>query len=496
MVRRLTRSALGWKGVALSVALAGCAVGPDFKKPEAPKTATYAPGPKPDKTIAADGQVQRFVGGQRLDGDWWKLFACAKLNAIVDETIAHNSSLESAQATLKASQYTLRAGYGVFFPQVSVGASAGPQQYGAERIGQSAPTSQFSLFTLSTSVSYAVDIWGGQRRALEGLGAQVDAQRGTTLATYLTLLGNVANTVIAQAAYRAQIDAARASLALEGEQLRLTRAQAQGGTVAFSSVLSIQSQIASTEATIPPLDQKIGQAGTLLATLEGIDPSEWKDPLVTLADLTLPSDVPVSVPSELVRQRPDILIAEAELHASNAAIGVATAAMLPSLTLSATYGVNNTAPANLFSPNSVFWSVGPGIAAPIFDAGTLWFQRKATIETHRAMLANYRATVLAAFEQVADSLRALEHDAEALKAQREALDTAQDALRLIQINYQTGIANYLQVLIADGQYLQARTAYVQAVGQRLQDTVALYLALGGGWWNAPPKDLFEGNKHE
>jgi NodT family efflux transporter outer membrane factor (OMF) lipoprotein len=217
--------------------------------------------------------------------------------------------------------------------------------------------------------------------------------------------------------------------------------------------------------------------------LAGQFPSQWKQPEISIADLVLPENLPLSVPSELVRQRPDILLAEAQMHAANANIGVATAAMLPRLALSPSFGVNNTSVSSLFSSGSFFWNLGANLVGPILDGGTLYYQRKAAIDSHDQTFDNYRQTVLVAFEQVADTLRGLEHDADALSAEAEAVGTAEEALHLVQINYKAGLATYLQVLVADGLYLQAKIGHIQAVAQRLQDTVALYLALGGGWWN-------------
>jgi NodT family efflux transporter outer membrane factor (OMF) lipoprotein len=399
----------------------------------------------------------------------------------VTEALANNPTVQAAQASLRKSQDNLWAGYGVFFPQVDAGFAATRQQFSPARFGQSTAPSIFNLFTLSTTVSYTLDVFGGERRAVESLQAQVDFQHSTVLATYLTLSGNIVNAVIAQAAYGAQMQATEEFINLEQEQLRITEVQAQAGTVPYANVLSIQSQLAATAATLPPLKQKRNQTEHLLATLAGRAPAEWQLPPVGLADLTLPRDLPVTLPSELVRQRPDIRAAEAQLHSASAEIGVATAALFPSFTVSGTYGANNTALPDLLSSNSGFWSLGASLTAPLFHGGTLWFQRKAAMEGYQQSLATYRETVLNAFAQVADTLRALEHDAETLQAQSQALEAAGGALRLVQANYQTGLANYVQVLIADGQYQQAKLGYLQALAQRFQDTVALFVALGGGW---------------
>ena len=272
---------------------------------------------------------------------------------------------------------------------------------------------------------------------------------------------------------------------MERQQVKLAEVQAQAGTVPYSTVLSLRSQLASFEATIPQLEQKLAQSDDLLATLAGHIPAEWKAPDVALVDLRLPSDLPVSLPSDLVRQRPDILVAEATVHAASANVGVATAALFPSITLSGSRAASSNSVSTLFPPNGKAWSIGADATAPLFEGGTLWFKRKASIENYRVATADYRQTVLGAFEQVADTLRALDHDAQTLAAEEAALAAADQALHLIQANYQAGLANYLDVLNADAQDHQAKINQLQAIAVRYQDTVALFAALGGGWWDAP-----------
>lgn len=463
----------------------GCAVGPNFTRPPAPAATRYTAAPTP-KTVTAGAQTQRFVDGDRLAAAWWRLFRCRPLDAIVDDARAHNPGVQAAQATLRRNEDALRAGYGIFFPQLDASAGYARQQFTPSRLGLPQPPISFNLFTLGATVSYALDLWGGQRRTVEALRAQAEAQRYSVIGTYLMLEANVVDAVIAQAAYGEQLAATRELVRLEEEQVHLTEVQVQAGTAPYVNVLSLRSQLAATRATLPPLEQRIDQARHLLAALAGRTPAEWTPPAVALAELTLPGDVPVSLPSQLVRQRPDILVAEAQLHAATAQIGVATAALLPNLTLSGSYGVNGPSIAELFTPTSIFWSVGAALAQPLFHGGTLWYQRKQAIDARDAALANYRQTVLAAFEQVADTLRALAHDAEVLAAEADAVATARQALALVQASYQSGVANYLQLLTANEQYLQARIGWAQAAGQRLQDTVALFVALGGGWWNTLP----------
>ncbi len=461
----------------------GCAVGPDFERPKQPSIERYVSGATPTATIHADGQAQHIEEGAKIASDWWRLFNSPKLDAVMKEAIANNQNLQAAQASLRQSQDTLRAGYGVFYPQVNAGFEASRQKTSSAATGGNTPSGIFNLFTLSGTVSYALDVFGGERRAIESLGAQVDFQHALVQATYITLTGNVVNAVIARAAYQEQINATEELIRLQQDQVRITEVQANSGTVPYVNVLSLQSQLASLEATLPPLRQKISQTEHVLATLAGRTPAEWTPQEVSLADLTLPGELPLSLPSQFVRQRPDILAAEAQLHSSSAEIGVATAALFPSFTLNGAYGVGSNTSNNLFNSNSSFWNLGANVSAPLFRGGTLWYGRQAALDAYQLALANYRQTVLGAFAQVADTLRALEHDAELVDAQSRALNAAGEALRLIQANYQAGSANYIQVLVADGQYQQAKIGHLQAVAQRYQDTAALFVALGGGWWN-------------
>jgi len=418
--------------------------------------------------------------------DWWRLFNSPPLDAIVAEALARNPGLEAAQASLLQSEDSLRSGYGIFFPQAQADAAASRQRYSTVKLGQSTPGSIFNLFTLSASASYVLDIFGGERRMLEGMRAEVDLQRATEQATYVALISNIVNTIVAAAAYRAEIDATQDLIELQRQQVGLAEVQSRSGVAPYSTVLSLRSQLASYEATIPQLQQKLAQSSDLLATLVGQVPANWSPPDVRLGDLHLPADLPISLPSDLVRQRPDIRVTEAAAHAASANVGVATAAMLPGITLNGTYSVNGPRANNLLSADGRAWSLGGDLTAPLFEGGTLWYRRKAAIDAYRMSMALYRQTVLTAFAQVADTLLALEHDASTVAAQDQALEAAKDALHLIQTNYEAGLDTYLEVLSADAQYHQAVLNDVQAIAVRYQDTVALYVALGGGWWNIDP----------
>jgi NodT family efflux transporter outer membrane factor (OMF) lipoprotein len=469
--------------VVLSCCLVACAVGPDFVRPERPATPNYTYEEEPSGTIAAEGGAQRFERGAKIAADWWRLFNCSKLDAVVIQSIANNPTLQAAQASLRQSEDNLRAGYGIFYPQLGASFQPTRQQFSPARFGEIAGPSIFNLYTFSTTVSYVLDVFGGERRTIEGLGAQVDVQYYNTRGSYLTLSGNIVNAFVAEAAYGAEIEATQQIVGFLEEQTNITAAQAQAGIVPYLNLLSIQTQLATTEATLPPLRQQLAHTRHLLATLAGQAPADWAPPRVTLSELKLPNDLPVSLPSDLVRQRPDILVAEAQLHSASAQIGVATAALFPSFTLNANYGRNSTSLSTLFASNTAFWTMGAALATPLIQGPTLWYQRKAAIDAYQQALANYRQTVLAALAQVADALEALQHDAQTLHAQSQALNAAGEALNLIQTTYQAGTINYLQVLIADYQYQQAKLGYIQAMGQRLQDTAALFVALGGGWWN-------------
>ena len=470
---------------ALLCVSSGCAVGPNFRRPPPPPVTHYSNGADPAETASAQGTAQKFTPGAAVAADWWHLFHSARLDAVLEEAIANNPGLHAAQISLRASQDNLRSGYGIFYPSINAEAAATRERFSSASFGENLPSSVFNLFTLSATVSYALDVFGGQRRLVEELHAEVDIAHADEQAAYLALTANVVNTVVASAAYRAEIEATERLIALQKEQVQIANVQAQAGTAPFVNVLSLESQLATYEATIPQLEQRLVQSDDLLAALVGRTPAEWDAPAVRLEDIALPARLPVSLPSDLVRQRPDILAAEATAHAASANIGVATAAMLPSITLNGTAGAVTNSTSRLFPSNGKEWSAGANVTAPLFEGGSLWFKRKAAIEDYRQSMDLYRQTVLAAFEQVADVLRGLEHDATILLADDKALSTAAEALHLVQVNYDSGIASYLDLLIADIQYRQAKIADLQAIALRYQDTVALFAALGGGWWSTP-----------
>ena len=463
--------------------LSGCAVGPDFVHPEAPKLTHYNHGGDTKESVTAEGISQGFEEGIGPVANWWSLYKSKQLDAAVIQGLADNPGLKAAQAYLRQSQENLRAGSGIFYPQLSATFAENRERNSPASIGSSAPASIFNITTLSSSVSYALDVFGGQRRTVEGLAAQVDQQRALTLGSYMMLTGNIVNTSIAIAAYRAEIDEFEQLIALERDQISIAEKQFKAGLTAYGAVLALRNQLHALEATLPPLRQKLSQAEHLLATLEGKTPAEFQPPTLQLTDISLPRQLPLSLPSELVRQRPDILAAEAQLHAASAGIGVATAALFPSVTLNGSYGQSSQTMNNLLNSGSNVWGIGASVTAPIFKGGTLLSQRRAAIGAYQQSFASYKQTVLAAFAQVADIVRALEHDAQLTQTEAQAVKDAELSLNLLKSNYQAGTANYLQVMVTDIQYRQAKIGYLQAEAQQLQDTTALFVALGGGWAN-------------
>ena len=482
-----------WQGAAFLLSTAamvfatGCTVGPDFSAPVVPTISQYTTGTDPRITGNANDEAQTFETSSALPADWWMLFSSPQMNEAIKTGLIASPSIASAEATLRQANDQLRSGEGIFYPQVNGGFSASRQQPSTNANPLRFQEGTFNLFTLSASVSYALDIFGGERREVEGLSAAVDYQRNSAHAASLTLASNIANLFIALAAYNAEIDATNEIIALEKKQVDLASAQTRAGTGSYAAQLSLEAQLEASQAGLPALRQKVTQAQNLLAVLEGKSPAEWEPPAISFDELALPRKIPVSLPSALVRQRPDILEAESSLHIASAEIGVATAAMFPSITLSGEAGYSDTAASSMFSGPSGLWSLGAGVAQPIFNGGTLHYRRQAAIDAYDAAAADYRQIVLSAFQQVADSLRGLEHDADSLAVAERAVATAKRSLEIVQANYSSGLAPYSDVLIADMQYRQARIVDIQDNAARYQDTVALFAALGGGWWNNAQK---------
>jgi len=472
---------------AAALFLAGCAVGPDFERPGAPPEVTgYTAQALPAATASSEsdipaGDAQTFREGADVQAEWWTLFNSAEINDLVNQALAANPDLDAAEAALNQIRETYLASQGALFPAIGAEASAQRQQTSPQT-----SDSLLNLYGASVGVSYLLDVFGGNRRAVEAAGAQAENQRYQAEATYLTLVSNVLVAAIQEASLSAQIEATEEIIALQTEALDLANQQFELGAIARGDVLAQQSQLTQTQATLPNLQKQRAQIRTQLSVLLGRFPSEGEVPTVSLADLELPRELPLSLPSELVNQRPDIRAAEATLHQASANIGVATANMLPQLNLTGNLGTATTsAPgtANLFSADTLGWSIAGSITAPLFQGGRLSHQRQAALYAYDRAEAQYRSTVLAAFANVANVLNALVYDAEALRAQELAENTASQSLDITTERFRAGAIAYLALLDAQRTYQQARIALVQSQADRLTDTVALFQALGGGWWN-------------
>jgi NodT family efflux transporter outer membrane factor (OMF) lipoprotein len=472
--------------VAVALALSGCAAGPGYKPPPAPATQGYTAQALPSQTAdtgVAGGAAQHLELGRDLPGQWWTLFGSAALDALIAQAMANYPDITAQQAALRAARENVLAGEGVFFPQLQGAINPQREKVSGASIGPGYPGFITNIFQASVNVSYTFDVFGGQRRQVESLRAQLLNQNFQLEASYLTLTANVASTAVQIASAREQIAVTRQIIDLEEKQLGLIERQYDLGTQTRADVLQQQSNLAAVRATLPALQQQLDTAQHQLAVLTGQFPHDMAPAEFTLADLKLPEDLPVSLPSALVAQRPDIQAQQATLWQASALIGVATANMLPQLTLTGSAGDESLLFASWFKPGSGIWNVSAGLTTPIFAGGTLRAKRRAAIDSYDEALAQYRLTVLNAFQNVADTLTALDHDAQALNAQNESVGAAQASLALIQRQYDAGAVNYVSLLTAQQSYQQARIAYVRAIASRYADTISLFQALGGGWWH-------------
>ncbi len=494
--RRVRRfpSVVAFRSPIVALAMAGlcaaCAVGPDFKRPAAPVVTRYTADPLPPQTAGSDtpdGAVQTFVAETPLPAHWWTLFGSPALESLVEESLRANPTIQSAQATLREARENVLAARGVLFPAVSGSASGERQRISGADFGPFGTPSTYNLYNASVSVSYALDLFGGARRDLEALEAQTDYQRYVLDAAYLTLAGNVVTTAIAEGSLRAQILATKNLIEASTRRLRIIEAQVQTGGASPADVLAEEAELAQDREALPALESQLDHERTLLATLLGRLPSEGPELKFELGDLRLPETLPVSLPSQLVAQRPDIRQQEALLHAASAEIGVATANMLPQLSLGATVGGASISAGTLFSGPNAIWSLSAGVTQPLFEGGQLLHRRRAAVAAYQAAAAQYRETVLTAFRNVADSLRALTADGETLAAAAQAEHAAAGSLAIIDRQFTLGAASYLALLTAQRTEQQSRIALIQAEAARLADTAALFQALGGADWSEFPK---------
>lgn len=469
---------LAWLSVLI---LAGCAAGPDFKPPAAPDVTNYTATPLPTQTISSTGtfgETQHFIQNTATPRTWWQQFNSSKLDTLIQQALAANPTLEAAQAVLRQAEQNYEAQAGsTLYPQANVNLGAQRQAVNAAPQGKTGGNNVFNLYNTTLSVSYKFDLSGANRRTLESLAAQTDYQHFQLEGARLTLAANIATTAMTQAQLAAQITSTTAILDAESEQLRITRERMRLGAASELEISALQTQLEQTRATLPPLRNHWQQTRHLLAILAGQPPGAAAMPQFMLTDFKLPTDLPISVPSALVRQRPDIQAAEALLHAANAQHGAAIAKQYPQINLSASLGSQALTTAALFGSTATVWGLAGQLTQPLFNMG-LRAEARAAEAGFDAAAANYRQTVLQALRSVADSLRALENGAQTLAALSAAADSAQISLQLVEQQYKLGVASYVQLLTAQVQVQQTRNSLITAQAQRLTDTVALYQAMG------------------
>ena len=458
--------------------LAGCTAGPDFARPAAPGGAGYVAAADPAPR-ATGGPAA--VAGQGPPLAWWRAFGSPQLDALVDRAIARNASLEASNATLAAAGQELAAARGRQQPQVDANARVDRQQVNLQAFGFPGANPQFNLYSVGGGVSYPLDLFGRRRRETEQVGAQAEAQLRQTQAAHLSIAGQVVEQVLLIAAIRARIETADRLLAEDRRNLDLTQKRKDAGEGTLVEVLNAQAQFENDRADIPQFGQQLAEARHLLATLTGIAPADLGPTDFDLARFTLPRAVPVTLPSALVRRRPDILQAEANLHASTAAIGVATANLYPDITLGATVTQGTPGLGDLFSGTTRGFDLFAGLTAPIFRGGTLKAEKRAAVERARAAQATYRQTVLDAFRQVADLLQSLDSDARSVANQREAVDVAGRSLGLSRRSFQVGNSGILQTLDSERLYQRATSSLVESRARQFLNVARLYVATAGGW---------------
>jgi NodT family efflux transporter outer membrane factor (OMF) lipoprotein len=499
--------------VAMSAALfSSCAVGPRYHTPAAPTDTGYAPAALPEATAAVDvhgGDAQHLVVGRDIPFAWWESFKSPELNALVEQAFKANPTIPVARAALKQAEELVYAQQGFFFPTVAAGYQFERQEVagnlansvapGAQGNGQNItayqnPTSgaaphnnplYYNLHTAQLTVGFVPDVFGSNRRQVESLQAQADAQRFALEATYTTLASNVVAAAIQEASLRAQIVATQQIIDDDQKSLQILRAQFRLGAAMGIDVAAQEATLAQAEATLPPLQKQLEQTRDLLRALVGNLPAQDVKETFRLDAMELPPEVPLSLPAKLVEQRPDVRAAEAQLHSANAQVGVAIAAMLPQFSITAADGGTATAFAWMFRSGGPFWSVVGGVSQPIFEGGTLLHRKRADSQALLQAAGQYQLTVIAAYQNVADTLHAILSDADALTADVRAEKAAQYTLDLTHRQMEAGYVSYLTLLSAEMAYQQALLTRVQAQATRYGDSVAMFQALGGGWWNRP-----------
>jgi NodT family efflux transporter outer membrane factor (OMF) lipoprotein len=482
--RQVPRRSRKWRiiGVATVSVLASCAVGPDFHQPKPPEKPGYLHPSSDAAPVQAQARdVQNISQCAELADMWWQLFHSAQLDELVRTSIAASPTLVAANATLAQAREEVTVARAGFLPSVS--AAAGAQRSGTGTLRAPDTGATTNLYNIGLSTSYSPDIFGGTRRAVEQQQALAEFQRDELAAAYLTLTGSVVNEVLIIASTRLQITTTEDLIASDRKNLAMTQRAFDVGIVPRSDVLTAESQLAADLTQLPSLHKQLDQAYDELAVLAGRAPSEWQVQPFDIDQFRLPRDIPLSLPARLVRQRPDVLAAEAQLHAASAAIGVAVAQEFPNISLSASITREALRAGDLFHQFDTLWDAAGSLTQPIFKGGALRAQVRAARDAFKVEAATYQAVVLEALGQVADDLWALQYDAQILTVDRHSMDVASEALKLQQQSYSVGTTTVLNLIAAERTYAQARLSYVSARVQQFTDSASLLTALGGGWWN-------------
>jgi len=477
LTTRAARTSTAVLGVA--ILLAGCKAGPDFKRPEAPQVDRYTSQHLQVESGATPIVGQQIELGSAAPQEWWRLFQSDALDAVVKRALEGNRTLVAANATLSQVRELANAQAGSLYPQLAMTAGIGRQRYGSQFLGSFAKPPPFTYYALGPTVGYTLDYTGGNARSVEQQYALAEYQRQQVNAAYLMVTGNAVMQSLRVALLQGEIATVEAILVEDRENRKLVQVAFEAGSVSRVDVVSAESQLASDATLLPPLRQELAVARHALAVIMGQLPAQSQPFELELSQVALPANLPVSLPSELVHRRPDILASEAQLHAATAAVGVATSNLYPRIVLTGSVGLQSTVLGNLFEGGSTAYGLSGALTAPLFDGGTLRAQKRAAVDALQATAANYQQTVLEAFGQVADSLEALDHDAEQLDAQAHAQDAARENVDLTRKSYNEGNVGVLQVLDAERLYQNARLGFVRAQAQRYMDTVQLFLALGG-----------------
>jgi len=486
--------------------LSACAVGPDFKQPDAPKTSTYTEDALSNKLATAPGVPggtdQEFVEGADIEAQWWELYKSPELDALIKKALEQNPNLGAADAALRAAQENVSAQIGAqYFPTIGLNGNAGREKLPAAAYGTNGPSAIYNLYNTSVNVSYKLDVFGGGRRAVESAKAQAEYQKFKLEGAYLTLTANIVTGAIHEAALRAQMQATAEIMKAQQSLADVTEKQLKIGTANRVDLTSQQTLVANSQVDLYNYERNLAFARNQLAVYTGELPSNARITKFDLSTLHLPEKLPHTVPSSLVRQRPDVRAAEAQLKSTNALVGVATANLLPQFNITGAIGSEALTTAALFGPNAALWSIAGGIFQPLFQGGQLLAQRRGAMANYEQAVYQYQATVLGAFQEVADALRALETGAQALKAASDAERYSYETLDLVQQQYKLGTASYLAVLYYQNLYQQAKVKSVAAQAIRFSDTAALFAALGGGWWNRAgpafqPKEIANKDQNE